>query len=205
MSLLCVPCDTQASPPVRYQDCEIETRKFGFSKFVIIPCDFEFDDVTDPLEWEAGITAEDIGVSPDGILVIAEPDVTSFAATGCGLQLVGEIAYNLTFTTYATKKDLSDHAYWKEFFKNSQQFRIIPIDCNGIFYLSSPFVDFINDQSSSNATAIVGNSAAHEFSVTSPPTWIEGEGGKGQWSVTMQVISSDILTGVYLPGVVNVL
>lgn len=201
MSLLCVPCDEQNAPPQSYEECKVQFRKFGFSRFALVSCDYEFTDITDPTEWEAAITAGSISKSPTGILSIAEPDVTSFAFSGCGLQATGEKTYNLTFNTYSTKGDLGDHRYWDNIDRNHQEFRLIPVDCNGIFYLTPEWIDFLEDQNSANAAAVGLYSPGHAFSITSPPTWVEGEGSSGQWQMTIQIISNRILTGVELPGV----
>ena len=205
MSLLCVPCDVPVQPPQSFEDCIIELRKFGASKFALLACNYEFTDITSPAEWEAAIAAGNIAISPSGVLTIGEPEVTNFVITGCGIEAVGELNYPITFTSYSTKLDLSDYDYMIDLFDRSLSLRLIPIDCNSIFNLTPVWSSAVKNQDSESVTASADQSPGFEFSITSPPSWIEGEGSKGQWSMSFSVKTNKPLNGVYLPGVVNVL
>lgn len=198
--LLCTPCG-EVELPENYQDCDIEQRKRGASRFALVKCDYEFTDILDADEWETAIGANDIAVSPEGIVTINEPSADAYIVTGCGKKKVGEIVYNIQFETFATNKDLSDYDYFIKLFKHFEQYRLVLVDCNEIFHLTPAWASLVKYQDSEAAVIAAETSPGFPFSVITPPFWAEGEGGKGKWTIQFEVITAEPFNGVYLPGV----
>jgi hypothetical protein len=207
MAVLCnLECgETLVKPLADYSECIPKFRRYGYSHFVLLACDTAFDDITDPLEWEAKVLSDDVHISPRGILNIGQPEGSSFVYDGCGNQAIGSLTYPITFETYMTKDDLSDFLWMENLMDNYQNFRIILRDCNDIFHLEDNFTLALRDGGSSPFAGLTNENPGFVFSITSPPLWEQGEQDNGKWTITFQVIKQGIFRGVFLPGVSPVL
>ena len=200
--LICIDgCGDNTKPLVQYGGCNIKTRQFGYSHFVLVACTYQFADILDATELETAVASDDVHISPVGILNIQVPSSTSFVATGCGVEIQGTLEYPATFETYQTDVDLADFTYWVNFFNNSASWSIIPITCDGIFHVTPEYAA----ATASPPATVLDQTPGYQFSVTQAPVWTQGEGKNGKWSVGLKIITNQPFPGIYLPGVVEVL
>jgi len=199
MPALCsVACGTPQAVPTTYQqNCIDKFRKHGYKHFVLVRCDYEFTDALDTTELEAAVAANNIHISPPGILNVPQPTFNNFQVEGCGRQVPGVVTYNIDFQTYQTADDLSDADYWCEVFENAASYRILWFDCNDIFTVSDDYAAAVK---AGAPAAVAGESIGFEFGVTQIPMWVEGEQGYGQWTIQFQIEKSGCLRQVFLPG-----
>lgn len=204
MALLCpTNCGDPGAIAARYDDCsEDVTREYGFNHFILVKCDYEFTDILDPTEWGAAVTAGDILISPAGTLTIAAPTQDTIEAEGCGRTIPGKLTYQVDFYTYQVAADLSDWAYWNDFFNYYPGWRIMFLDCNGFFYIDNAWPGVIGLGS---PATIAGETPGMEFSVTQPPRWEAGDGRLGRWAVQFEIKTKKIMGVAALPGVPAVL
>lgn len=190
-----------------YSPCEFEKRAWGYSKIVRIKCDITFTDITDPTEWETKIVAGDISVSPISLVEIGEPATTVLITSGCGEESPGSQDYPITVSSYRTKADLSDYAFYKELEANIQNTRLILVDCNGIFHLDDDYIAGLRGQGDSNPPDLTQLNPGFAYSLTRVPQFVQEEGfGKtGRWTYNLKIITQGMLDGILLPGVYNVL
>lgn len=206
ISLLCASsCGAASSDvPANYHDpCAFEVRKYGARQLVWIRCDYVFTDITDDAEWTAAVAADQIGVSPHGIVTLNEPSQNTFQIDGCGTEYVEEAEYDIDFQTYFVDSALLDFDYWKTVFSGFTGYRLMWFDCNGILFLTDNFANEI--KTGTPPIAVAGESPGFEFSVTKTPVPIEGEGNLWQWSTQFRIKSINVLCGVYLPDIITAL
>lgn len=207
MSLLCAAnCQTIVEDvPINYHDICLGDilRKAGWKQFVLVKCNLQFTDVLDPAEWATHLAAGDVGVSPEGTLNFNPPAQASFPIDGCGRTAPDETSLLIDYFTYQTKEDLSDFVYWKSFFRRAASFRIMPVDCNGIFYVSDNFATAI---AAGSPATVAGESPGLEFSVPQIPIPLAGANPNFvSWTTQIQIDIVDVPCGVYLPGVLDAL
>lgn len=204
MALLCpTNCGEPGAISARYDDCSQDVlRDYGFNHFIMMKCDYQFVDILDPEEWETAITAGSILLSPAGTLTIGAPTQDTIEAEGCGRTIPGKLTYQVDFYTYQTATDLSDWAWWNSFFTYYNGWRIMLLDCNGIFHLDNDWVAEIN---AGTPATLSGATPAMEFSVTQPPRWEAGDGDLGRWAVQFEIKTRKIIGQAYLPGVQAIL
>lgn len=200
MSLICTgTCVTAPNVPESYYDCNSEyVRKYGASKFVLQTCDSSWTSILDTTEWTTKITADDIASSPPGILTIGEPSSDVFRRNGCGRETLGQLTYTIDYETYEAAADLDDWAYFNTLFNNAHLYRIMFLDCNGIFHLENEWVAEI---ASGAPATIAGNNPGFEFSVTQAPVQIEGDSGLSKWKMQFTVKTTKIMGMALIPGV----
>lgn len=204
MSLICnTTCGSPAKPPLKYDDgCNDILRKFGANVLIFIACDYEFTDILDVAEWTAAIASNDIHVTPAGIVIPQEPSANSFPIEGCGREITGEVEQLIDFETYQTKADLSDHTYFRSLYDDSRAFRVMWLDCNGIFYVENDWADAV---AGGAPATVAGGNPGFEFSLSGLPAWVAGEEQKGKWKFQLKIKTSSIAGAALLPGVAAVL
>ena len=190
-------------PPEKYDDgCTDIFRKFGANHLIFLACDYQFTDMLSTAEWIAAIAAGNIHVSPAGMVLPQEATAPSFVVEGCGREATGEVEQLIDFETYQTKADLSDHAYFQELYANSRSFRLMWVDCNGIFYMEQPWAA---EAKLIAPATISGSNPGFEFSLTGLPAWVAGEQQRGKWKFQLKIKTAFIPGAALLPGVVPVL
>lgn len=177
-------CASAPNPTQSYFDCVDVTREYGANHFALISCDYQFTDITDPAEWEAAIGTGEIAVSPPGTLIQNQPTLTTAEIEGCRREIVGNIEYLYDFRTLQAADDLGDFAYWKDLFNNSKAYKIVPLDCNGLFTMEDEYVD----QAMGGSPVITGLSPGFDFSVTVIPHQAEfTETRQAQWVTQFKI------------------
>jgi hypothetical protein len=206
MSLICsTNCGTIQSPPQSYGGCDITTRQFGFDHFGFIKCDYAFTDILDSTEWNTAVGANNIRISPKGILDFPKPTFDTVKATGCGNKITLPANYTLNFTTLDTATDHTDFTYWKNVFDNRDSFRLFFFDCNGFFYLED---DWITAVDGGSPATVSGGNPGFKFSITEmpfPDKETAGDNDFYKWGVQFQFLKSGTLQARKLPGVEAVL
>jgi len=207
MSLLCVDdCSLvlNAIPDNYHNPCVGDVlRKFGFKQFIVVSCDYQFTDVLDAAEWQTARDAGKIGISPEGIITINAPTQDTFVIDGCGREKASEAIMAIDYQTYQTAEDLSDYDYWKTIYRNASAYKIIFVDCNGIFWIADNYKTAI--EAGSPAT-VSGESPGLDFSMTQSPTPLPGDNAVYQvWSMQFQIKLNDVVCAAYLPGVLAAL
>lgn len=192
-------CGSIQSVPAPFGGCGIETRKWGFTKFILFKCDYEFTDILDASEWETAIAAGNINVSPPGIIDFPTPTLNSVEVTGCGLKVPLPTLFQATYTSRDTDPDnLLDFAYYENLEANVQDYRIGFLDCEDNFYLESNWVDAASD----GAPATVSDeSPGFEFSLIQIPHFTNDGNGLFQWNAQFEIKKAGILKAIKLPGV----
>lgn len=207
MSLLCAEdCLTEiGSIPASYHDICVGDvlRDFGFKQVIWLRCDYEFTDILDPDEWITARDNGDVGISPEGSITINTPTQPTFVIDGCLREKAGQATIPIDYFTYQTADDLSDFDYWKTINSNAASYRIMLVDCNGIFWVSDNFKAAIL----LGAPAMVaGESPGLEFSITQLPIPQPGAEPTYQiWSMQFQIKISSVPCVSYLPGVLTAL
>ena len=207
MSLLCVDdCSLvlESVPQSYHNPCVGDVlRKFGFKQFIVISCDYQFTDLLDADEWASAAAAGKLGISPEGIITINTPTQDSFVIDGCGREKPSEAILAIDYSTYQTADDLSDYDYWHQIYANSSAYRIIFVDCNGIFWISCEYKDELADGA---PVTVSGESPGLDFSMTQFPMPQPGDNAIYQvWSMQFQLKLTDVICAAYLPGVLPAL
>lgn len=209
MALLCPTACGTASLVSTYFDCTDKTRKYGGNYFLLIKCDYQFTDITDPTEWQTAVTNGDIAVSPPGSVVVNAPDASSFVIEGCGREIVGEATYTVDFTTYQvgdnTNNVPDDIVYWRDLLDGSPNYRLVLLDCNEIFRMDDGWMDAIITAAGTPPVTISGANPGFEYSVTQIPFFAAGEEQLGVWTTQFTVKKIGMMEGALLPGIVPVL
>jgi len=208
MSLLCVAdcASVIEAVPTNYHDpCEGDIlRKFGWKQFVVVSCDYQFTDLLDTDEWQAARDLGKVGISPEGRLDFNQPNQDSFEIDGCGREVADEAEILIDFGTYQTKDDLSDFDYWKSLYQRHAGYRILPVDCNGIFYISDSYKAAL--VAGGGAITVAGESPGLEFSMPRTPMPLAGANPNFvYWTMQLQIKFTDVLCATYLPGVLTAL
>lgn len=136
MAIPCIAACAVNVPSFVGANCnKITTRKGGISRVGLLTCDYVFTDITDPLEWAAAQTANDVHLLPIGIGSKPETSKTNLKLAACEPeQLVGE-THTLPFRTYQTDGTaLTDFAAHNTARQNMGAFRLFWIGCDGLFY-----------------------------------------------------------------------
>lgn len=211
-TLMALVCNTScgATPVVPtsfYDGCTDITRTFGFNHFILVQCDYAFTDILDASEWTTAIAADKIHIGPAGNLVINQPTANAVKVEGCGREVLGTSTITVDFTTYqfggTTLANVPDSfQYWKDLLANSTSYRLMFVDCNGLFFVDD---DWMAEIGAGTPATIAGSSPGFEFSISGLPAWIAGEEDLGLWSTQFTIKKSGILEAAFLPGVQAVL
>lgn len=198
MSTLCdTTCGGAAAIPTPYDDaCAPERRQHGANYFILARCDVKID-----ME-DGGIAAGDgsataynvagavaagvLEISPKGKLIKGSAEVETIEnAYGCGQSIPGAITIPFTYETYNTTgcESAADYLYWKNLFDDYQSFRVMWVDCCG----------FLHYNATDNSTANPG----YEFSVTTPPEFIEGDANLGKWNFAFEITGTELFDTYY--------
>lgn len=192
-----------------YFDCNDRTRKYGANHFILLKCDYQFTDISDPSEWTAAIVSGDAAISPPGIVTINAPDANAFVIEGCGRELIGEATYTIDFQTYQvgpnTNNVPDDIVYWRNLFSRHASYRIMLVDCNEIFYLDNGWMDAAIAAAGTPPITVSGANPGFEFSITQLPFFGAGEEQFGVWQTQFTIKKIGMMEGFLLPGVVAVL
>jgi len=208
MSLLCVADCTGVIEviPTNYHDpCGGDVlRNYGWKQFVIVSCDYQFANILDTDEWQAARDAGFAGISPEGILNFNQPNQDSFEIDGCRREVADEAEVLIDFGTYQTKDDLSDFDYWKDLYRRVSNYRILPVDCNGIFYISDSYKAAL--VAGVPPITVAGESPGLEFSMPRTPMPLAGANPNFvYWTMQLQIKFTDVLCAAFLPGVLTAL
>lgn len=200
MSLICTgTCVTAPNVPASYYDCNSEyLRKFGASKFILQTCDTAWTDILSTSEWSTKIASSDIAASPPGILTIGEPSSDVFVRNGCGRESLGQLTYVITYETYEANAGLTDWSYFNTLFSSAHLYRIMLLDCNGIFHLEN---DWVAEIAAGTPATIAGTQPGFEFSVTKAPHQIDGDFGNAKWNMEFTIKTPKLIGMALLPGV----
>ena len=183
---------TPGTIPAHYFNCANVFRRIGAKFFVLVKCDYQFTDITDPAEWTTALGAGNVIVSPPGDLLFAAPNFTTFDTDRCGGKAVADITWPIDFTTYQVAADLSDFTWWEALYNNASGFRLMTVDCNGIWTVSDEYA---------TGTTSAGNSPGLAFSITALPNPQEGDAKQAQWTTQFEIAKEGLIKKRLLPGV----
>lgn len=188
------------------------------------------DDLLDSNFWAGAVDFGVVQLSPPGNVVINTPDTTSFEIDGCGREVVGDLTYTVDFTTYQagavgfTTENTTfgtpvDIDYWVDFFNNANQYTVLfflngirgttESRCHHSVYMSPEAYQSVRAVADvaapDNTVPVLANELqpGFEFSVSAPPTFIEGEENLGQWTVQFTIETSQPFGAVYADGLVQ--
>lgn len=144
---ICKPsCNTVAITPYTTScDRRLSTRRGGISQFALLDCDLTFVDITDEEEWEAGKTAGQIVLSPEGFGSLVEPTETAEKLTACSPE---ETIDEISGIDFSTK--LFDNVGYTDFdfenqVKNGYSSRtLVWFGCDGLMYYDRNWVTGTN-------------------------------------------------------------
>lgn len=208
MSLLCLSegCDTEEAMIEQsyYDICVGDVlRKFGLTQFVLVRCDYQFTDLLNTAEWDAAKASGHVGISPPGTITIGEPTQETFQIDGCRRLVVSETVIPITYVTYQTHELLYDYDYWGKFKQHHSLYRVMIVDCNGIFWVSCSYAEALKLGA---PVSVTGESPGMPFSLTQIPMPGLGENSIHQvWTTQFQINMDEVLCGVKLPGVLPLL
>lgn len=203
MSVICTTnCGSINTVPASYGGCRVNQRKFGFTYFILFKCDVTWDDILDTTEWTTKLAANEVNVSPPGIIEFPTPTLNNSVVTGCGLKLPLPTLFQANYSTVDTDDDLADFSYWRNILNNYQDYRLGFLDCEDNFYLDSDWVDEISDGA---PATIASESPGLEFSVTQAPHFGDNGDGLFQWNTQFEIEKEGILEAAKLPGVAALL
>lgn len=202
MSLLCgTSCGTPANAPSRFDDCAQDVlREFGANHFVLQTCDSAWTDILDTTEWATKIAANDLAISPAGILTINAPTQEQFELEGCGREAIGKLTYTVDFVTYQTEDDHADWTYFHTLFQSSRSWRIMFVDCNQVWMTDADWAAAVIAAGGVGPVTIAGETPGFEFSVIQAPRWEAGESDYGRWAMQFQIEIRDIIGHCNIPG-----
>ena len=200
-SLCGAECGATGQPVASYKDycAPVAFRKYGNPFFALIGCDVSVADITDPAAIAALVASGDIALGPIGKLDLPSPTATTSEDVNiCAGATVISTTYVLNFTSYQTAGD--DCEYWNTFLKNHASYRIVWFNCDGEIYASGEYIDYMRD-TSGTPDAVTGN-PGFQFTVTSPPHEVEGDGKKVRWetSLSIELDGSEIIRRAFIPG-----
>lgn len=207
MSLLCVAdCGQQLEqvPSNYYNPCIGDIfREFGMKTAAVVSCDYQFANILDTAEWASAQAAGKAGLLPEGTILVNEPTNDTFVVDGCRREVANEAVLLLDYTTYQVDPALLDYDFWKDMFRRHVGFRLLPVDCNGIFWLSDNYAAALKG---APPVTVVGESPGLNFSMTKIPIPQLGDNGVNQvWSTQFQLKFTDVVCAGLLPGVLTTL
>lgn len=205
MSLLCTTsCGTPPKLSQGYYDCTAEQfRTAGANQFILHTCNVAWTDLLDTAEWTTKVAAGDVEASMPGILTINEPEFTEVPMLGCGDTKIFDITYLIDYETYFADDTLDDWAYWTSTFQRSSLYRIIFLDCDGVFWMEP---DWAVEVKAGTPATIAGEHPGFKFDFTKPPHLVDGEGRMKKWTTQFRVRTGQRIMGqALLPGVQAVL
>lgn len=204
MSVICSSsCGTIQTVPAPFAGCNINTRKFGFNRFILFKCDEEWTDILDTDEWTTKLSANLVNVSPKGIISFPTPTLNSVVATGCGQKVPLPTLFQADYTSLDTDPtNLLDFEYYEDLEANFQDYRLAFMDCEDNFYLESNWVDEVTGGA---PATVSGETPGFEFSLTQIPHFTDNGDGLFQWNAQFEIEKSGILKAVKLPGVAALL
>ena len=197
MSLLCSTC-TPGALPSNPDICSFTSLQDTGDSFVFLKCDYQFTDITDPVEWTAAIASGDVVIAPHGFWAKAAPSQTSFDVS-CSetvtTQQGSEYVYNTNSVEAST---LAEQDFWKTIRDGFQNYLVIPVTCAGVFIIDDSYIVL---------PTVVGASPGQSFYYTQPPDWTL-DAGRDQltgWTMSLVIPKGGIDCRRYLPGVKAVL
>lgn len=196
MSFLCTTCPT-GDVPAGLDSCVLTAQKNTGEFFVIVRCDHQFLDITDPAEWTAMLGSGNAVATPVGFWSKALPAQTSIDAA-CNVTVQVQEGQEIVFRSGLVASDLSDQTFYKDLRANPQFYRIIPILCDGTFVIEDSYV---------GADTVVGQSPGFEFSWIVPPDYTVEEGNATiiNWNFTARLAHPGILCRRLLPAIYTLL
>jgi len=206
-STLCATVCGEATAPIDLPDLTFlgdgtlseKPLESGHARFILLKCDTVFTDVKDPAEWAALLASGGLQCSPKGFLEFGDTSETIVDVDACGDQCVTQTEQPFTFRSYKRACDGTEYKYYEQLFKNSSQYRIIPLDCNGLFNVPTEWADFINGYTD---TAPANVSLGFPFSITKMPK-PQDNSGNSEWSVSFNRELDNVCAYVALEGVQN--
>jgi len=203
MSFLCPDCPGAAIPANYSDTCELFTRTFGVSQFLLLKCNLEFTDVTDIDEWAAHIAAGDIVTSPIGNFEIGEAASEIVQTTGCGQELRDTATIPFTYETVRVEEDYADEVWYAELDMKQSGYNLAYVNCDACrLYLPYSQVQTINTPTV-NVTGL-----GFKFSLNTIPQFVAGPGGNGKtgiWRVQGSFLSKTVLNSVEITGLCTAL
>lgn len=185
---LCVnKCGTAITLPSEYYlPCDEKRLKYGSAGFIFFPCNVRWN-INSQESFDATVKNGSIGVVPRGTLIQGAPTFTEIETDGCGTKEICDIKIPYTFTTYNVDCGGFHTDYWKEFASNIQNFRMMPIDCNGLWAINDAWIPYVDAFAAGEPISGPDASPGFKMNITSPPQEIEGEGGKVQISIGFEI------------------
>lgn len=198
MNLTTCPTDCELDNfPAAYNTlCTPVRKEFGWDDMWLALCSFKFTDITDISEWTAAQDALTLRKMPIGAVEFGQGTSTNIPFTGSRQTFTGAGTYPVTFTTYEMSETSADCIFMQYLKDNAKNLRVFFQDMNGDFRLPSAMVTAILAMSST-ATIVPG----FEFSLTSIPQKLPGEGDFVKWEFTMDIKLNEVLHDVQIPGI----
>lgn len=187
MTLLCTGACAGAVLPDQLEICLLSPLTDTGVSFAFIACDYQFTDITDPVEWLAAIGTNDIVIMPKGFWSKALPAQTAFDVS-CGEVFNSQLGDDFDYKGYKIDAATStDQAFLKTIRNGYRQYRVIPITCNGFFYLDDAYL---------TAITVAGQSPGFKFSWITPPNYVINAGNNQllEYDMALRIAGSDILS-----------
>lgn len=192
-------CELDTFPAAYNTLCEPVRKDYGWDDMWLALCDFRFTDITEVSEWTAGQDALSLRKMPIGAVQFGQGTTTNVPFTGSRQTFTGSGTYPVTFTTYEMSETSADCIFMQYIKDNAKNLRVFFQDMEGFWRMPKAMVTAILE-SSSTALIVPG----FEFSMTSIPQKLQGEGDKVKWEFTMDIKLSDVFHDVQIAGISQV-
>ena len=194
------PAGTQ---PSQYHDpCDAIRRRSGQGGLALIKCDKDWADYTDPVEWAAAVTAEDvIGLTAKGAKWgLAAPSVVT-EEDGLGTIYEVEREYQISWETINVKRDSTDDVFFKRLFDQADNWTVVPMTADGKCYVQDAFFEDAVADVPTNAAA--GYKLGYDVSFAVPPHEVYGDSTQTlvKWAFTLSIKRRGPMPGLFLTGI----
>jgi len=146
MSLCATDCHIDV--PCYAADCDILTRPSGIRYLVFFSCDWSFDatvdidgvptvigPITDYTEWQTGVSAGFIALSPEGFGDKPLPTFQTERVTACLPEAIISETHVVNFTSKAMDNTLyTDVSYWNTIRTNYRRYTVGYYGCDELYY-----------------------------------------------------------------------
>jgi hypothetical protein len=199
-------CLTAVALPTPYL-CE-DIIDGGGEKLLFLKCDSAFTDILNPAEWAAKIAAGEIALTPSGAWEkpLAEQNSTTLELGCRDVKYSKKSGHLINYESFLLSKDLEHFAFAENLEQNYRAYRVIPIDCDGTFYLNKPYADLVESGAVAPLT-IPDMSIGYEFSWEQTPDFEIPKTNKDvqKLMMSLHISTNTVLKGVKLPGVLAAL
>lgn len=207
MANLCLTScgQSNSNPPVSFYDpCATYSRDAGIQHLIYFPCDYQWTNILDPVEWAAMKTAGQVQLSPKSKFTKSVTAGASYETDDCGGVEQENDVWNMAVETYYADPDLADASYHRELVARKDSLHFIWVTCSGDFYVNDEwFVEILDKTVNGGAATVSGSTPGFKVGFSEKPTESPSTNNakKSSWKYTLQWETASDHYPVKLPGV----